>query len=413
MRKEVLRTMDVVYQRCCGLDIHKDTVVGCRVVPGNRETRTFRTTTADLRALKAWLEAGGCTHVAMESTGVYWKPIFNVLEQGGMTLYLVNARHIKAVPGRKTDVKDAEWIADLLRHGLLRPSFVPERAQRELRELVRFRRSLVQEATREKNRIQKVLEGANIKLSGTIRDVLGVGGRAVLDALVAGETDPEALADAITTNVRASKQELATALEGVVGEHQRQLLHIQLAHVDFLANQIATLDAQIAERLAAEAALIQRLDEIPGVGRRGAEEIIAAIGTDMSRFADAHHLASWAKICPGLNESAGKRKNGKTEKTGSLPRVTLVEAAHAAARKRDCYLAAQFHRLARRRGKKRAALAVGHSILTIVYYMIRDGTDYRDLGPHHYEQRSKDTAIRSAVRRLERLGKKVHLEDAA
>lgn len=405
--------MQVVYERCCGLDVHKESVVACRVIPGSTEIRTFGTSTKALKELKAWLEAGACTHVAMESTGVYWKPIFNVLEGAHLTLLLVNARHIKAVPGRKTDVKDAEWIADLLRHGLLRPSFVPDRAHRELRELVRYRRSLVQELAREKNRVQKLLEGANIKLSGTISDVLGVAGRAILTALVAGETDPEVLADTVTTHLKASRVQLITALEGLVGEHQRSMLGMQLRHIDFLAEQIATLDTEVAERLHAEIAIIERLDGIPGVGRRGAEEIIASIGTDMSRFPDAHHLASWAKLCPGNNESAGKRRSGKIGKVDSPLRATLVEAAHAASRKRNSHLAAQYHRLAARRGSKRAAVAVAHSILTIAYYIIRDGTTYQDLGPNYYDERGKEAAIKSAVRRLERLGMTVHLEDAA
>jgi transposase len=384
-------------------------------MPGDRrqkELRTFGTRTKDLLGLKAWIIEGGCTHVAMESTGVYWKPIFNVLEGNEIALLLVNARHVKAVPGRKTDVKDAEWIADLLRHGLLRASFVPERTQRELREMVGYRRSLVGEQAREKNRIQKVLEGANIKLQGTVSDVLGVAGRAVLSALVAGETDPDILADKVSTNVRASREQLVAALEGVVGDHQRQMLRIQLAHIAFLGEQIAALDDQIQQRLAAETDVITRLDEIPGVGRRGAEEIIAAIGTDMSRFPDANHLASWAQVAPGLKQSAGKRMSGKTPKSTSALRVTLVEAARAASRKRNCYLAAQYHRLARRRGPNKAALAVAHTILVIAYYIIKDGEHYHDLGAFYYETRSKDQAIKNAVRPLERLlGKEIHLPE--
>ncbi len=279
--------------------------------------------------------------------------------------------------------------------------------------MVRYRRSLIQELTREKNRIQKVLEGANIKLTGVISDILGVSGRAMLLALVGGETDPERLADAATTHLKASRQQLVRALEGLVGPHQRQLLARQLKHVDFLAGEIAELDGEIATRLAAEVDLIERLDGIPGVGRRGAEEILAAIGTDMSRFPTARHLASWARVCPGLNQSGGTRKRGTAGKTKSSLRVTLVEAGHAAGHTRKSYLGAQYHLLARRYSRKHAALSVGHTILVIAYHIIRDGTTYQDLGPYYFEERARDAMIKSAVRRLERLGKKVHLEDAA
>ncbi len=404
--------MDTIYERCCGLDIHKDSITACHRTGRQRELRTFGTRTKDLRELRDWLLAAGCTHVAMESTGVFWKPIFNVLEGHGLTLLLVNARHMKAVPGRKTDMKDAEWIAQLLQHGLLQPSFVPDRDQRELREVVRYRRSLIQELARETNRIQKVLEGANIKLAGTISDVLGVAGRAVLTALVAGETDPEVLANAVTTNVRASREQLVAALEGEVAAHQRQLLRMQLAHISFLGEQIAALDAEIAQRLTAEVKLIERLDGIPGVGRRGAEEIIAAIGTDMSRFPSARHLTSWAQVAPGQNISAGKHKSGKTQKTKAPLRTTLVEAARAAGHTKNSYLGAQYRRLARRGGSNRAAIAVANSILVIAYHMIKDSTPYTDLGPFHFEQRSKEHAIKRTVKQLEHLlGHKIDLPD--
>lgn len=403
--------METVYERCCGLDIHKDSITACRRLGREAEVQTFGTRTKDLHKLRRWITAGGCTHVAMESTGVFWKPIFNVLEGDDLTLFLVNARHIKQVPGRKTDMKDAEWIAQLLQHGLLRPSFVPDREQRELREVVRYRRSLVQELAREKNRIQKVLEGANIKLAGTISDILGVAGRAVLAALVAGEDDPEALATAVTTNVRADHEQLVAALEGKVHPHQRQMLRLQVAHITFLGEQIAELDAEIEQRLTAEADLIERLDEIPGVGRRGAEEILAAIGTDMSRFPSARHLASWAQVAPGNNVSAGKQKGGKTQKTKNPLRTTLVEAARAAGRTKNSYLGAQYRRLAKRRGSNKAALAVAHSILGIAYTLIKDGVRYADLGPNYFEERSKEHLIKRTVHQLERLlGRTIDLD---
>jgi transposase len=393
------------------LDIHKNSITACRRLGREAEVKTFGTRTKDLRALRDWVQVGGCTHVAMESTGVFWKPVFNVLEGHGLTLLLVNARHMKAVPGRKTDLKDAEWIAQLLQHGLLRPSFVPDREQRELREVVRYRRSLVQELARETNRIQKVLEGANIKLAGTISDILGVAGRAVLAALVSGETDPEALANAVTTNVRASHEQLVAALEGEVQAHQRQMLRMQLAHITFLGEQIAALDAEIERRLAAEAEIVERLDEIPGVGRRGAEEILAAIGTDMSQFPSARHLASWAQVAPGNNVSAGKQKSGKTQKTTNPLRTTLVEAARAAGRTRNSYLGEQYRRLAKRRGSNRAAVAVGHSILVVAYHIIKDGVRYDDLGPAYFDERSKERQIQRTVKHLEHLlGRTIDLD---
>lgn len=403
---------EIIYERCCGLDIHKDSIAACRRA-GQRETReTFGTRTADLRKLRAWIIAGGCTHVAMESTGVFWKPVFNVLEDHGFELLLVNARHFKAVPGRKTDLGDAQWLCRLLAYGMLRPSFVPKRDQRELREVVRYRRSLVQELAREKNRIQKVLEGANIKLAGTISDILGVAGRAVLAALVAGETDAEALANAVATNVRADHTQLVAALEGEVHPHQRQMLRLQVDHITFLGEQIATLDADIEERLAAEVEVITRLDEIPGVGRRVAEEIIAAIGTDMSQFPTVEQLISWAQLAPGLNISAGKQKQGRIQKSKAPLRATLVQAARAAGRTTDTYLGAQYRRLAKRRGSNKATIAVAHSILTSAYFMIRDGTHYKDLGPFYFTERSKEQEIKRTLKRLEQLlGTEVALPD--
>jgi transposase len=408
--------MEVMYPRCCGLDIHKRQITACRIIPGAagqppKQVRSFGTMTADLLALADWLAAAGVTHVAMESTGVYWQPIYHLLE-GQFTLLLVNARHSKAVPGRKTDVRDCAWIADLLRHGLLRPSFVPDRPQRELRELTRYRTSLVQERSAEMNRLQKTLEGATIKLASVATAVLGVSGRQMVEGLIAGAADAATLAGLARGKLQAKRPELARALTGRVGTHQRFLLARQLAHIDFLEEQIAQVSAAINEQLRPFADQIARLETIPGIGRRTAEVLLAEVGPDMVRFPSAAHLASWAGLCPGNNESAGKRRSGRTRRGSPWLRAALVEAAPAAGRSKRTYLAAQYHRLAARRGTKRAALAVGHSILVIVYHLLRDGTTYQDLGPHHFDARDRRAVERRLCRRLEALGYKVTLEPA-
>jgi len=409
--------MDVVYERCCGLDVHKTSVVACLLISRSagepvRTVRTFGTMTGDLLALADWLAAAGCTHVAMESTGVYWKPLWNLLEDG-FELLLVNPRHIKAVPGRKTDVTDAEWIADLLRHGLLRASYVPNRPQRELRELTRYRTSLVRERTAAANRLQKTLEGANIKLASVATDILGKSGREILAALVAGETDGATLAQLAQGRLREKLPQLEQALVGCIGPHQRFLVAEHLAHIDFLEAAIDRVSAEIAERLRPCAEAVARLDTIPGIGPYLAEALIAEIGTDMSRFPTAAHLASWAGMCPGNHESAGKRRSGKTRKGSPWLRALLVQAAHAGARKKDTYLGAQYRRLAARRGKSRAAVAVGHAILIIAYHLLRDGTDYHDLGPRYFDERDRRAVERRLVHRLEGLGYTVSLQPAA
>jgi transposase len=406
--------MEVIYERCCGLDIHKRTVVACLITPGpagaaQKAIRTFGTMTKDLLALADWLAGAGCTHVAMESTGVYWRPIYNLLEER-FRLVLANAHHIKAVPGRKTDVRDCEWIADLLRHGLLRASFVPARPQRELRELTRYRTTLVQERTAAVNRLQKTLEGANIKLAAVATDIMGVSGRQILRTLIAGEREPAALAELAKGALRRKIPQLQEALDGRLGPHQRFLIAEQLAQVDFLDESIARVSAEIAERLAPEQEALARLDTIPGIGPWLAEALVSEIGTDMTRFASAAHLASWAGMCPGNNESAGKRKSGKTRKGSPWLRTLLVQAAHAAARTKDTYLAAQYRRLAARRGKHKAAVAVGHTILVIVYQLLRRGTDYQELGPRYFDQHDRQAVERRLIRRLEALGNKVTLE---
>ena len=409
--------MEVVHARCCGLDVHKQTVVACVLVSTasgepRKEIRTFGTMTEELLALGDWLAEAGCTHVAMESTGVYWKPIWNLLE-GQVDLLLVNARHIKAVPGRKTDVRDSEWLADLLRHGLLKPSFVPNREQRELRELTRYRLALVRERSREAQRVQKTLEGANIKLDAVATDILGKSGRQILEQLVAGRTDPVALADLAQGQLRKKIPALQRALQGRFGTHQRFLLGQQLAHLDSLDGTIAALSAQIAECLRPFEDALDRLDTIPGVGRITAEVLLAELGTDMTRFPTDRHLASWAALCPGNHESAGKRLSGKTRKGNRALRTALIEAANAAARTRSTYLSAQHRRLAARRGYNKATIAVAHTILIIAYHLLKDGTTYADLGADFFDRRGQAALERRLVSRLEALGNKVSVEKIA
>jgi transposase len=406
--------MDLVHARCCGLDVHKRTVVACLLTPGTggqpqQEVRTFGTMTDELLALAEWLAAAGCTHVGMESTGVYWQPIWNVLE-GRFTLLLANARHIKAVPGRKTDVRDCEWLAQLLRHGLLPTSHVPGREQRELRELTRYRTTLVQERTAEVNRLQKTLEGANLKLAAVTTKVLGKSGRAILAALLAGTTDPAVLAELAQGKLRAKLPQLERALAGSVGPHQHFLLARQLTHIDDLDAVIAEVSAEIAERLRPFEPALERLDTIPGVGRRVAEIVLAEVGPDLAHFPSARHLASWAGMCPGNHESAGKRHSGKTRKGSPWLRAALVEAAHAAGRTKQTYLRALSERVAARRGRKRAAVAVGHSILVTMYYVLLRETTYAELGANYFDEHDRTRVEHRLVHRLERLGYKVSLE---
>ena len=402
--------MEAVLERCCGLDVHKKSVVACVITPRGREIRTFGSMTKELLELADWLRVKEVSHVAMESTGVYWKPVYNLLEDE-FGVMVVNAAHMKTVPGRKTDAKDAEWIAELLQHGLLWASFIPDRPQRELRELTRYRRSLVEERSREANRIQKLLEGANIKLASVATDVLGVSGRAMLAALAAGETDPEALAGLARGRLREKRRELQEALRGLMGSHQRFMLVSQLRHLEYLDTEIAGLDAEVARRVSPFEATVATVDTIPGVGRRTAEVVVAEMGTDMERFPTPGHLASWAGVCPGNRQSGEKRQRSPVPKGNNWLKPALVEADRAAGRTKT-YLGAQYRRLARRIGAKRAAMAVAHSIAVILHHVIKTGRPFVDLGHQYFEKRDEAAITRRAVGQLERLGHKVTLQAA-
>jgi transposase len=406
--------MDTLYPRCAGIDVHKGNVVVCVRCcdrPGHlvEEVRTFSTVTGDLLALADWLAGHGVTHVAMESTGVYWKPVFNILE-GGVQVILVNAEHIKTVPGRKTDVKDCQWIAQLLQHGLLKASFVPPAPIRELRDLTRQRTQLIGERSSAANRIQKVLEDANIKLAGVASDVLGASGRDMLEALIAGETDPVKLADLARRRLRAKIPALRGALPGRVTDHHRFLLRMHLDHVTHLEELIGRRGARIEEALAPFAPAAERLQTIPGVSQRVAETVLAEIGPQMAQFPSADHLASWAGMCPGNDESAGKRRSGRTTKGNRWLKRILVQAAWAASHTKGTYPAGQYRRLARRRGKKRALVAVGHTLLVSIYHVLKRGTTYEELGPTFLDRLEPERLTRQLVKRLEALGHKVTLE---
>jgi transposase len=406
--------MEVKYERGCGIDVHKKTVVACVIVPGakrgevEKETQTYATMADDLGALGRWLQSKGVTHIAMESTGVYWKPVFNLLE-GQFAIVVVNAERIKALRGRKTDVADAEWIADLLRHGLLPGSFIPSAQQRALRDLTRFRTSMVNDRVRAVNRLQKTLEDANLKLASVVADVTGVSARAILDALLAGQTDPQVLADLAKGQVRKKIEQLQKALAGTLRPHHRILVVELLSQLDYWEEAIARLDKEIAAMLQPLEAELAQLDSIPGVSQRIAEVLIAEIGVDMTPFASAQRLASWAGMCPGNQASAGRRKSGKTRQGSPWLRRALTEAAHGAARTRKSYLAAHYRRLAARRGSRRAIVAVGHTILTISYHLLTRHCMYQDLGPNSYDERDREGVKRRAVRRLEQLGYQVSL----
>jgi transposase len=407
--------MEVIYPRCAGLDVHEAFVVVCRRILGpdgrlDKVVRRYSTMTADLLALGDWLAESGVTHVAMESTGVFWKPVWNLLE-ARFTILLVNPRDVKQVPGRKTDVSDAEWLAQLLQHGLLRGSMVPPAPIRVLRDLTRHRTTLIRDNTRVINRIHKVLEDANIKLTAVASDIMGVSGRAMLQALAAGETDPARLAQLARHTLRKKIPQLEQALRGHVLAHHRFLLQRLLAQVTFLEQQIGELDAAIAEAVRPFDQEVALLKTIPGIKAR-AENVLAELGADMRVFPTAAHAASWAALCPGNDETGGKRRSGTTRKGNRWLRGVLGEAAWAAARTKGTYPAAQYRRLASRRGKKRAIVAVSHSLLIAVYHVLRDHVPYQDLGADHFDRLKPTQLTRYFVKRLERLGHKVTLEPA-
>ena len=455
--------MRVVYKKCAGMDVHKKNVVACVLTDDHQQTRTFRTVTADLRELAEWLRSEEVGAIAMESTGVYWKPVWNVLEEeeADWELLLVNAKHVKQVPGRKTDVKDAEWLAELLRHGLLSASRVPERAQRELRDLTRFRRTLIRERAHEVQRLQKVLESANVKLDSVISDGVGVSGKAMIRAMVRGETDPATVAGLADPRLKATTEQLCEALEGVIGEAHRVVLEVILEHIEQLDRHIERMDQEIRHQLdrmdsppsggdggqsSPEAApfdpetgeilsenesssgdpeaqgtttqvkltwrgAVELLDGIPGIGERSAQDILAETGLDMTAFPTSRHLTSWAKISPGNCESAGKRRHGRTGKGNKWLKSTLVECSWSAVRVKDCYYKNLYGRLSGRRGAKRAIVAVGRSLLEAIYPMLKRNEPYRELGADHHDWLRRERIANRAVRRLEKLGFAAQLID--
>jgi len=408
--------MRIVYKRCCGLDVHKRVIVACLLLLDpdgefRKEVRKFGTMTKDLLELLDWLQQSDCTHVAMESTGVYWKPIYNILE-GQLEVAVVNAQHLKGVPGRKTDVLDSEWLAECFQLGLLKPSFIPPAPVREVRDLTRYRTSLIGERARTANRLQKVLEDANIKLAGVATDIQGVSAVAILREIVSGTTDPEVLADLAKGLLRKKRAQLIDALSGRVKPHHRFLIAEHLSQMEYLESAIQRINVELEERLRPFADEIEFLDSIPGISRQIAEVMLAEIGWDMSRFPTDKNLASWAGMCPGNNESAGKRRNGKTRKGSRWLRHALIEAAHGAARTKNKYLKAQYHRVAAHRGKKKALVAVGHSILIISYHLLTRRERYSDLGANYFDERDRNAVQRRCVKRLEKLGYEVDLKPA-
>ena len=405
--------MEVLYPHCAGLDVHKNTVVACvrHTVDGTikREVRTFKTITKELLALSEWLAAEGCTHIAMEATGVYWKPVWHILSDGDFALVLANAAHVKNVPGRKTDVNDATWLADLLAHGLIRSSFVPDQQTQEMRDLLRTRKQLVRERSRHVQRLQKTLEDANIKLDSVISDVMGLSGRKMIEALIAGESDSEQLAQLAHRRIKATPEELCEALRGRVTRHHRFLLNVHLQQIDAIDAAINTIDQEIDAHVEPFRDTVLLLTTIPGVDELGACVILAEIGRDMSRFPTAGHLISWAGLCPRNDESAGKQRSTRMRKAAAWLKTTLVQCAWAATRKKASYLQAQFHRLRARRGAKKAIGAVAASILTAAYEMLKTGTLYEDLGCNHFDKRGKGKQIHRLVSRLRNLGYAVQI----
>lgn len=406
--------MRIIHQRCCGLDVHKKVIVACLLIvqaDGElyKEIRKFGTMTKDLLALLDWLQQNECGQVAMESTGVYWKPVYNILE-GHLQVVVVNAQHLKGVPGRKTDVLDAEWLAECFQLGLLKASFIPPAPVREVRDLTRYRTTLIRERARTASRLQKVLEDANIKLASVVTDIQGVSAWAMLKAIAEGTCDPVALADLAKGLLRKKRPQLLEALAGQIKPHHCFLIAEHLSQIEYLEEAIQRISQELEERLRPFEDDLKFLDSIPGIGRQIAEVMLAEIGWDMSRFPSDKHLASWAGMCPGNNESAGKRRTGKTRKGSRWLRQALIEAAHGAARTRNKYLKAHYHRVAAHRGKKKALVAVGHSILIISYHLLTRRQNYSDLGANYFDQRDRTAVQKRCVKRLEKLGFKVDLQ---
>ncbi|MCL4557491.1 MAG: IS110 family transposase [Deltaproteobacteria bacterium] len=405
--------MEIIIDKGCGLDVHKETVVACVMGSGiKKEIRTYSTMTGELYKMKEWLKGLGVTHVAMESTGVYWKPIFNILEDS-FEVILVNARHIKNVPGRKTDVKDCEWICKLLRSGLVNGSFIPPRDIRELRDLTRYRRKLIEAISAEKNRVQKVLEDANIKLSSVVTDSFGTSGSEIIEELMRGELTIDQMAGLARGKLIKKKEKLKQALQGYFTAHHKFMIQVSLNHISAIEQQIAALDAAIDEKLKKHEKEYQLLQTIPGVKEHGASSIIGEIGTEMDKFASEDHLSSWAGISPGNNESAGKKRSGHTTHGDTFLKSILVECAWAAVRTKNTYLKGKYHSLAGRRGKKRALIAVGHKILIMCYHIIKYKQSYKELGADYLIQQRKQQIVRSHVRMLKKLGYTVDIKQPA
>ena len=403
--------MDKVYDKCCGIDVHKKLIVACFREGNKQEIREFGATTRELLEMADWLKNGGCEMIAMESTASYWKPLYNILEASELKAMVVNASHMKAVPGRKTDVKDAEWIADLLQHGLLKASYIPDKDQRELRELVGYRKSLVGERNRELNRLQKMLEGANIKISGTIKDINGKSGRNLLEYILTGKQVDSAQYDilykqkVIAHNLKATKEQIIDDLNGIMSDLQQKMMRLLLRHLDDLNEMIRELDNDIDNFMKPEEKEAAKvIQEIPGIGNTSAQAIISVIGTDMTRFPTSAHLASWAGLCPGNNKSANKRKTGKTTKGNNLLRDTLVVCAHSGVKNKTSFFSAQFARISAHRGSKRAYVAVAHSMLTAIYHMLKEGLGFKDLGADYYNQFNKERKINAYLKKLKALG---------
>ena len=397
--------MEVVYRCCCGIDVHKKVIVACLVNGGEQELREFGTTTSEIKTLANWLTESGCEMIAMESTGVFWKPLYNLFELMDLDAMIVNAAHMKALPGRKTDVKDAEWIADLLRHGLLKASYIPNREQRELREITRYRKSLTEERCREVNRLQKILEGANIKLDSVVKDITGKSARKLLQRIIDDDIpDSDEVSKLVHGRMRPKLEQIVASIEGITTPLQRKLLAQIIDHIDDLNRRIGELDKLVQEYMAEYEAAIEAIDEIPGIARRSAEVILAEIGLDMGRFPSAAHLCSWAGVCPGKYQSAGRRKHGKTTKGNKALKTILTQCAKSAKTVKSSYFFAQYQRISARRGKNRATLAVAHSMLIAIYHILKNKTAFHDLGSDYYDSFNRDRKINSYLKRLKALG---------